>query len=430
MGNSVKLNNPKYYKDSCDVLVIGGGTAGVIAAIQAARAGATTVLVEINTQLGGTMTTGGVAAPAYFFVGNRQIVGGIGWELVQECMELSSDKMPDYNDHSNNRPSWHVLINPYVYTLIAEEKCIESGVTIHYQEMIQSLSKDGDIWTVDFAGNMLKRIVRAKEIIDCSGDAVAVRLAGGECYRDKVSQPGTLSFQLNGYDLSKLDMEQIEKAYNSALAKGFLKSGDYCNKNLPFELFLKNRGGNMQHVFDADSSDSELITQANIAARESLMRILRFLKQQKGMENTSIDTMRTNIGVRDSWRIVGEETVRVKDYLNGKLYDDAVAWTYYFVDIHHEEGISREYIPEGVYPSIPFGALIPRGIDGMLTAGRTISSDKGAFSALRIQASCMAMGQVAGAAAALGVSKNCNSRDVSLSELKTLLREHDALVPN
>jgi hypothetical protein len=419
----------KKYNNVCDVLVLGGGTAGVIAAIQAARAGANTTLVEINTQLGGTITTGGVAAPAYFFVGNRQIVGGIGWELVKESLDLSHSNLPDFNDHSNNRPSRHVPINPYIYALLAEEKCLEAGVKVHYQEMIQKLERQPDGWTADFAGNMLSRRIVAKEIIDCTGDAVAVRLAGGECTRDNPRQPGTMSFHVGGYDLEKIDMAKLDKAYREAVEKGELKPGDYCYDDQSFEIFLKNTGGNMQHIFNAESSDSELNTEANFAARASILRMLRFLHRQPGFEKVTLEIMRTTIGIRDSWRIAGETTVTTDDYLNGKIYDDAIAWTYYFIDIHHEKGVERRYIPEGKFPTIPFGALIPRGLSGILTAGRTISSDRAAFSALRVQASCMAMGQAVGAAAALAAASGIPSRDIPVTKIRSLLLEHGACVP-
>lgn len=421
-------NEKKICDDICDVLVVGGGTSGVIAAIQAARAGAKTVLSEISTQLGGTMTTGGVNTPAYFFVGDRQIVSGIGWELVRECVELDGGTMPDYNDHSNSMPSYHVHINPNLYVLLAEEKCIDSGVKIRYQESLQSLSRKGSYWHAEFVANMLTRSIKAKEIIDCTGDATAIRLAGGKCYRDNPGQPGTLSFILNGYKYEDINFSDLYKAYHNALKDDELQPGD-CFSDTKLESFLRNKGRNMQHIFNADSSDSELYTEANIASRKSLMRILRFLKKQPALENISIINMQTAIAIRDSWRIVAEKKITSEDYLSGKMHDDAIAWTYYFIDIHHEKGVEIKFIPEGVFPTIPMKSLIPKGMSYILSAGRTISSDRSAFSALRVQASCMAMGQAVGAAAALGVKLKVPSREVPLDKLKSILKKHGALVP-
>ncbi|HPU00005.1 MAG TPA: FAD-dependent oxidoreductase, partial [Armatimonadota bacterium] len=87
----------KILREEADVLVIGGGTAGVIAAIQAARLGARTVVLEMTGQLGGTMTNGGVSAPAHFFNRGRQVIAGIGWELVTKTKALDGTPLPDFN---------------------------------------------------------------------------------------------------------------------------------------------------------------------------------------------------------------------------------------------------------------------------------------------------------------------------------------------
>ena len=112
--------------EQVDVLVIGGGTAGTIAAIQASRAGVHTAVVEMQGQLGGTMTTGGVSAPAYFWGRDRQIVAGIGWELVCKTKALDGSAFPDFDVPNPNRPSYHVGINPAIYALVAEEACLDS----------------------------------------------------------------------------------------------------------------------------------------------------------------------------------------------------------------------------------------------------------------------------------------------------------------
>jgi flavin-dependent dehydrogenase len=112
----------------CDVLVVGGGTAGAVAAIQAARAGARTVLIEMTGQLGGTMTSGGVSAPAYFWSRHQPIVAGIGWELVTRCDALSGARIPDFRVPNPRRPSYHVWVSPYVWALVAEEAATDAGV--------------------------------------------------------------------------------------------------------------------------------------------------------------------------------------------------------------------------------------------------------------------------------------------------------------
>lgn len=112
-----------------DILVVGGGTAGVIAAIQAGRAGCSTILVENGSQLGGTTTTGGVAFPGLFHAWGKQVVGGIGWELVTEALKLDGGELPDFSiPTGKNHPKHQVRINPNIYALLAEEKCLEAGL--------------------------------------------------------------------------------------------------------------------------------------------------------------------------------------------------------------------------------------------------------------------------------------------------------------
>ncbi len=419
----------KTITDNCDVLVIGGGTAGTIAAIQSAMAGADTILIEMSTQLGGTITNAGVHYPAYFFAGNRQIVGGIGWELVKECVELADGKMPDWANPPANRPSYHVSVKPELYAMLAEEKALASGVRINYQEILTELSWGGESWHATTRGKMLCRKIIAKEVIDYSGDAVGVRLAGGLCEHAKVCQPGTLMFSLTGYDINKINPESVETAYREALESGELEKGDFCFPGQTFINYLKNHGGNLQHIFDADSADSSLQTTADIAGRQRLLKMLRFLRRQPGLEQCTVAFVRGTVGIRESYRIVGETTISEKDYLSGRKYDDSVAYTYYYVDIHHEQGIEYKFLAPGVYPEIPLRALIPKDMKHILVAGKTISSGHAAFSALRVQASCMAMGQAAGAAAALASRLKITPQNVSLKQIRELLLANGAIVP-
>lgn len=419
----------KFRTESCDCLVAGGGTAGVIAAIQAGRAGADVILTEMNPLPGGTMTFGKVSSPAYFFAGGRRIVGGIGWELVKETVELSGGKLPDFRVPVPGHTGHAVYVDPNLYPVLAEEKCLRAGVRLRYQEILTALRPLGNGWEAEVTGNGVFRKIRAREVIDCTGDATAVRLAGGPCVCGEERQPGTLEFQLSGYDCAALDADSLERAFRKALADGELQPGDYCDADRPLIRYLRSRGYNLQHIFHADASDSEKQTGASITGRQRLLAMLRFLRRQPGLENCVIADAAPLTAVREGWRILGERTVTEEDYLQGVLYDDAIAWSSYFIDVHHETGVRRRHLAPGVFPTIPFGALIPRGMKRILAAGRSISSDRGAFSALRVGASCMAMGQAAGAAAALAVRTGIPSRDVPLDSLRKLLRDHGAAVP-
>ncbi|NUQ00417.1 MAG: FAD-dependent oxidoreductase, partial [Armatimonadetes bacterium] len=416
-------------RDEVDVLVAGGGTAGAVAAIQAARAGAVTALVEMTGQLGGTITNGGVSAPAHFFTRHGQVIGGIGWELVHQAREFEGQPFPDYQNPPPHRPQRHVGVNPRLYVLLTEETVLRAGVALHYHEVVTAAEDLGERWRVTTVGKGIRREILCREIIDCTGDADLVGLLGFERIGAEVRQPGTLTFRLDGYDPANLDEALIEQRYQQAMAAGELQPGDFYETTEPFIVFLQRRGANQQHIFNADSSTAVTQTEANLAGRASLLRLLRFVRTLPGCEGVKLAMLCGATAVRETWRIAGETTISREDYLAGRNYPDAIGYTFYFIDVHHERGIEREFLADGVVPTLPLGALIPRGSRRLLVAGRTISSDRLAHSALRVEASCMAMGQGAGAAAALGVRLGCASRDVPHQQLRALLLDHGAILP-
>jgi hypothetical protein len=412
-----------------DVLVVGGGTAGTIAAIQAARAGAKTMLVEMGSQLGGTTTTGGVAFPGLFHAWEKQVIAGIGWELVAKAVELDSGKMPDFSKPPQRHSQHQVAVNGQLYAALAEEACLAAGVTLCYYELPLAVKASAEGWLVETVGKGVRRKIACRQLIDCTGGADIVGMLGLARLREAETQPGTLMFAFGGYDVKKLDAEAIEKRYREALAKGELHEGDYCHAGARFIGFLHGGGGNAQHIFGADSSTSATKTQANIAGRASVLRLLRFIRSLPGCENARIARMQQETAVRETYRIVGEIQITCEDFTAGRVYEDAIGHSFYPIDLHDRRGVKPEPLRRGVVPTIPLRALVPKGSKNLLVAGRSISSDRLANSALRVQASCMAMGQGAGAVAALAVRRNTTPLEVPIGELRTLLREHGAIVP-
>jgi hypothetical protein len=415
--------------EKTDVLVIGAGTAGVVAAIQAARAGVRVTVIEMTGQPGGTITNSRVSAPGYFHAWGERLIDGIGWKLVEETKTFSFESMPDKDAPPQGRPDHYIPLNPYVYAVLSEKKMLEAGVVIHYHEVVTEIIQEDDDWLVTCVGKGLKRKVKCRELIDCTGDADIVGMLGFAREKADIRQPGTLRFQLQGYDVSTLDFDDIDQRYQAAMADARLCPGDYSGMDSnSFSKFLHARGMNQQHIFGADSSTSQTQSDANIAGRQSLLRLLKFIKSIPGCENTSIEWMAPMTGIRETYRIVGEKTITYEDYINGRVFDDALCYSIFFVDLHTDEGGHKEFLKPGIIPTIPFGALIPKGSRHLLVAGRCLSSDRLANSALRVEPSCMAMGQVVGAAAALGVKNNIPSRDIDINKIRALLKEHGAKI--
>jgi hypothetical protein len=369
-----------------DVLVVGGGTAGHVAAIQAGRAGAKTLIVERNSQLGGTTTTGGVAFPGLFDAWGKQVIAGIGWELVKESVELDGGELPNFAKVPQHHWQNQVYTNQFLYAILAEEKCAQAGVEIAYYEFPQSVKNTEDGWIVDCVGFGTQRRVRCKQIIDCTGGAEVVGMLGMPRLREQERQPGSFLFMLG--QEHQPGRNQIHRLY----------------------------------VHGADSTNSRTATQANLTGRKSILAKVR--SEQKRLMHLQPET-----GFRESYRIEGETVITVNDYTSGRLFDDAISYAFYPVDLHTKTGVRPKPLTPGKVPTIPLRALIPKGSRNIIVAGRCVSSDRLANSGLRVQASCMGMGQAAGVAATLAAKAGTSPLDVPLSEIHAMLRQHGQIVP-
>ena len=372
-----------------DVLVVGGGTAGTIAAIQAARAGVRTVVVERGTQLGGTTTTGGVSFPGLFDAWGKQIIAGIGWELVRQAVELDNGTLPDFSKVPARHWQNQVHVNQFVYALLAEEACVEAGVTIAYYESPLWVEKTADGWLVETVGPGTYRQMMCQQIIDCTGGASVVGMLNLPRLRESETQPSSLLYKLGG--VHPVGRGQLDQLY----------------------------------VHGADSSTSVTLTQANLDGRRSLLKKLRAQKDTSRLVHMQAETAH-----RESYRIQGETVITVEDYTSGRVFDDAVCYAFYPVDLHTRSGVKPKPLARGTVPTIGLRALVPKGSRDIIVAGRCVSSDRLANSGLRVQASCMAMGQAAGAAAALAAQQKTTPVEVPLEDIRDLLRHHGAIVPS
>jgi len=372
-----------------DVLVVGGGTAGTIAAIQSARAGTRTLLIERGTQLGGTTTTGGVAFPGLFDAWGKQIIAGIGWELVKESVELDDGTLPDFSKVPERHWMNQVQVNQYLYPLLAEEKCDQAGVEIAYYEFPQAITRTVQGWQADCGGFGTRRRVLCRQIIDCTGGAEVVGMLGLPRLREEETQPGSILFRLGKH-------------------------------------YQAGREGVIQalYIHGADSTNSRTVTAANLKGRKDLLARVRSAKGKGRLMH-----MQPEASFRESYRIEGETVITVDDYTSGRVFEDAVCYAFYPVDLHTRTGVRPKKLKQGIVPTVPLSALVPKGSSNILVAGRCVSSDRLANSGLRVQASCMAMGQAAGATAALAVERNTTPLEVPLNDIRTLLAKHNAVLP-
>lgn len=417
---------------SYDVIVIGGGTAGTVAAIQAGRAGARTLLVEKNGMLGGTMTVAGVNFPALFFAWGKQVIGGIGWELVKRTLDETGEVLPDMTDPA--QPNWrrHIHMDVAIWTALADQAMLDAGVDMLFHTMPASVQRSDGLWHVQICTKSGLRSVRAKVLIDCTGDANAVSLAGLPVERPEPVQPGTLVMRCGGYDVDTLDIDAIDRAFEKAVAEGHLKYTDISwGRHKGVCNFLRGRGQNNNHVTTGPADTAEGRTRAEIAARQSLLRMFRFFRSQPGLENFRIEWVAPEVGIRETVVIRGKGRIGGADYFAGRRYEDAVCYCFYPIDIHLDDGQGIDYrqLPEGTLPTIPRAAMLPADSEYLIVAGRCISGDREAHSAYRVEAPCMAMGQAAGAMAALSCQTGLDPERLPIEQVHALLRRHGAILP-
>lgn len=417
---------------SFDVVVVGGGPAGLVAAAQAARAGARTLLVEKSSVLGGTTVLNGVNFPGLFHAWGRQIIAGIGWELVRSAVAEAGESLPDFSDF-RGRPHWRqqVLVDRAIYAALADRVVIESGCELRLHTLVAEVTSHADGWSLRLCGKDGLAPVRTRVLIDATGDANVVALAGLPLRRNARLQPGTLIMHAAGYDYDRLDLEAIEAAFVEAVERGEMRRADFHSAHQPVSVFLRSRGNNAMHVTDIDGGTSAGKTAAELAARAALLRIHRFLRRQPGLESFRLDQVATECGIRESATIVGRACITADDYASGRLWPDAVSYSFYPIDVHSPDGVGIDIRPltEGVVPTIPRRAMLPRDAHNLIVAGRSVCGDQEANSAYRVQASAMGMGQAAGALAALAAASGCEAEDVPLPALHDLLRTHGAIVP-
>ncbi len=416
-----------------DVIVFGAGAAGICAAIQAARAGMRTLLAEKNGVCGGTMTSCGISWSGLFDAWGKQVIAGIGWDILMKTLKETDMSLPEqFLDPESNREHWlhQIRFDPLIFAALADQELVESGVEVKYHTMCAALERMDREWKAVLCGKDGLYPVSAKVIIDCTGDANAVKIAGYGVREIPEPQPGTLSVFWQGGNPEAADMEEIRKNYEAAVQNGELRPTDIGWGQQFNSGFLFSGGNNLNHISGMNAGSSEGKTKMEMEGRKAVLRLYRFMKKQKGLEKIRFHMTSSECGVRESRTVIGKNTVTAEDYLAGKRYPDSICYAFYQIDCHNvKEGLTVFQLEKNVVPCVPLSALIPADSHGFLAAGRILSSDRLANSALRVQAVCMATGQAAGGAAALAVKYGKEPDEVPFAELCQLLRENGAVVP-
>lgn len=441
---------------SVDVVVVGAGPAGIGAAVAAARNGAKTLVFEAHGCIGG-MGTSGMVSPfmtSYDAPCENMIIRGVFEELVNRMVEIGGAVDP--KDVRNEQPYasyFHIGHNnvtpfdPHAFKLIGMRMLRESGAELLLQTQFVNVIKDGDRITGVVINNKDGlSVIEAKIVIDCSGDAdVAARagvnyIMGNE--EDGNLQPASMFMRIADADM---DVVNAHMAEHSDEIRPFFGPFSWIIKEFPEDWDNFPRGEicifadvtpgefsiNCSRILDIDATKAEHVTRATMIGQEQCQHIFQFMKKHApGFENSRIIATADAIGIRETRHIEGEYKLTGDEVAACKVHEDAIACMATNMDTHNKDNPGGSFfIPKnGPFFTVPYLCLVPKGISNLLVAGRAISADAIAGSAIRMMPSCMAFGQAAGTAAAMCAAQGIAPKNVDVQVLRKTLVEQGQFV--
>ena len=428
--NYIEYKKDIPHKGHYDVIIIGGGPSGVCAAIESARAGKKTLLVEAYGMLGGMATTSLVSPlmTVYDRDGDELTVGGIYREIVNRLKEFSAVISPEETDSPSIYTSfiekYHRHVTPFLpfyLQIVLDDMVREAGAEILlYTRFADCICEESRIKSIILCALEGLISLTANIFIDCSGNADVAAAAGVPTYKGDegsgIPQPGTLMFEVDGVDQNAYEAygkrpPRPVKAYRTPV------EGRYAVNHF--------------RVFDVDATNSESMTRGHIEARRQVLDALRVLREDTpGFENAEILQVASVLGVRESRHICGKYKITVADVANGTKFDDRIAVYGFGMDVHPRNaditGNFKIEVAKRYY--IPYRAMLPEGCSNLIVAGKTVSCESQAAGGLRCMPAAMAMGQAAGLAAGMAIEGGTAPSEIDVSDLQATLRAHGAIL--
>ncbi len=420
-----------------DVIVCGGGPAGFIAAIAAARQGARTALVERYGFLGGMATAGYVTPLSVFAFKGELVIGGIPWEFIKRLESLGGAFI--------EWPKANIDFDVELYKLCTQRMVLEANVDLYmHSTLIGCETTNKKISRIFITNKNGIESFSAKVFIDTTGDGDLAHMAGAPMQKnpDGELQPSSFCFILSNVDT---ESDLLKKCMYHNGINGPSQCLPVREKLLQLKASgedIPDFGGpwfnNVLHKgcvavnitrTATDACDNRNFTKAECQLREDIFKFTNLLKTHfREFKDCYVASCAPQAGIRESRRIIGMHTITAEEYIHAYHYPDSISRGIHPIDIHASKGTSQTRIDLQQPAYVPYRALVTKQIPNLLVAGRCISTDRQALASLRVQASCMGTGQAAGAAAALSIASNNTVQEIDTNTLIATLKKWGAVL--
>jgi hypothetical protein len=407
-----------------DVAVVGGGPAGIGAAVAAARCGLDTVLLEWHGYLGGSRTAAAVDTFYGFWTPGgeaRPVVGGIGLEVVELTLQAGA-----FRRENTYGAGPGVTYDVERLKLQLDELLLQAGARLFYHAILFGAERRDGRFALHVAGPTSGRWTgRARFLVDATGDATAALHAGAPVRNGADAGPVqslTTIFFLGGVEVERA--MAVSHQERTAMIREADESGAYRLPRHEGSLHRTPHPGvlqaNIVRLAGVDATDPVALTRAEIEGRRQAYEYLRFFRDRlPGCEDAYVAALGHQVGIRETRRLVGLRTVTEDDVLAGRRGPDGVALCAAPIEDHHA-GADTRWQPvggDGTY-SIPYGALVTGDVEGLIVAGRCLSAEHGAQASLRNSAQAFATGEAAGYAVDLAHRDGGALVDVDVAALR------------
>ena len=433
-----------------DVIVCGGGCAGIAAAVAAAENGASTLLLERSGCVGGTATNGLVAPfmSSYSGDGKEQLVRGVFERLVRRMEKMGGAVHPSNTGEGTRLDASYILGHSHTtpfdancLRIAAMELLKEAGAEVRIlSQVVDVCMEDSRVTGIIADSPAGLRQIPAKIVIDCTGDGTVAVKAGAEFdygrHSDGLPQPMSLFFSVENVDEDAVDRylrehpEEKGRMFGSIIASVERDSGYRLPRDRVNMYKLLEKGTymvNVTRVSGRNGLDPTALAAAELETRRQILEILDFLKRYlPGCARVKLRDAAAEIGRRETRRILGEYVLTKENLTNPENFEDTIARFGYPMDIHAPAGAGGGPVMDrnvANFYYLPYRMLLPRGSEGLLVAGRCVSATHEALAAVRVMPACFATGEAAGTAAALAVRSGCPVREVDLQQLRQKLKE-------